>query len=92
MVITHCLVNVSDRKGSIIPGKQREVLIVIGCPKNKRVGRHEVLAVERRRTVIEQTKEHTIIDPNKIVGFRQIKDPRPKSERGGNWEIANPMQ
>jgi hypothetical protein len=41
---------------------------------------------------IEAIDENTIIGENEIVGFRQIKDPRRNSERGGGYEIANPMQ
>jgi hypothetical protein len=93
MIISHCLVNPSDGRGKELPTKQIEVLIVISCLKGKRMGRHEVIAVDRKPVVIEKTaKGDEFVNVNKIVGFRQIKDPRPKSSRGGKWENVNPLQ
>jgi hypothetical protein len=47
---------VADRKGNVIPNKDMEVLIVIGCPKGKKVGRHQVLAVDRKDVVVKTDK------------------------------------
>jgi hypothetical protein len=56
MTISHCLINPSDGRGGTLP-TGIEVLIVIGCPKGKRVGRHGILAVERKTKIIIQQKQ-----------------------------------
>jgi hypothetical protein len=63
----------------IIPSNSKspiEVLVLTGCPKGRWIGRSEILAVDRQI-------KHDI--SSRIIGFRIIKDPRPKRDKGSKW-------
>jgi hypothetical protein len=70
MMIRHAGITPTNNKSPI------EVLMLTGCPKGRWIGRSEILAVDRQI-------KHDI--SSRIVGFRIIKDPRSKRDKGSKW-------